>query len=66
MTDLYKLTLREAVQRIRSGRLAPTQYMQSLLARIDQLESEVQAWQWLDRSRADELAQRADQTGTEP
>jgi Asp-tRNA(Asn)/Glu-tRNA(Gln) amidotransferase A subunit family amidase len=62
MTDLYKLTLREAAQRIRSGRLAPTQYMQSLLARIDQLESEVQAWQWLDRSRAAELAKRADQT----
>jgi Asp-tRNA(Asn)/Glu-tRNA(Gln) amidotransferase A subunit family amidase len=60
MTELYKLTLREAAQRIRSGRLAPSEYMQSLLARIDRLENDVQAWQWLDRARAAELAKRAD------
>jgi Asp-tRNA(Asn)/Glu-tRNA(Gln) amidotransferase A subunit family amidase len=60
MIELYKLTLREAAQRIRSGRLAPSAYMQSLLARIDEIEGEVQAWQWLDRPRAMQLAKQAD------
>jgi Asp-tRNA(Asn)/Glu-tRNA(Gln) amidotransferase A subunit family amidase len=61
MTDLHKLTLREAAQRIRSARLTPSDYMKGLLARIDRLENDVQAWQWLDRGRAIGLATRVDQ-----
>ncbi|HZP93113.1 MAG TPA: amidase [Burkholderiales bacterium] len=60
MTELYKLSLREVVQRIRSGLLRPSDYMNSLLARIERLEKVVQAWQWLDGGRARELASRAD------
>lgn len=61
MTDLFKLGLREAAQRIRAGRLQPSHYMASLLERIERLEREVQAWQWLDRARATEAAKQADQ-----
>jgi Asp-tRNA(Asn)/Glu-tRNA(Gln) amidotransferase A subunit family amidase len=60
MSDLYKLGLREAAQRIRAGRLQPSAYMSSLLARIDRMEGEIQAWQWLDRTRAMTLAHEAD------
>ena len=62
MSDLYKLGLREAAQRIRSGRLQTGDYIGGLLTRIDRLEPDVQAWQWLDRARAVELARQADQT----
>jgi aspartyl-tRNA(Asn)/glutamyl-tRNA(Gln) amidotransferase subunit A len=60
MAELYKLTLREAALRIRSGKLSSADYTRDLLARIDALEKDVQAWQWLDRARAEELAARAD------
>lgn len=60
MTDLYKLTLREAAQRIRSGRLTSVNYTKSLLARIVALEKNVQAWQWLSLDRAMTLAENAD------
>ncbi len=60
MTELYRLGLREAALRIRSGMLSSTEYTKVLLARIDALEKDVQAWQWLDRDRALELAARAD------
>lgn len=59
MTELYKLTLREAAERIRSGRLTSTDYTQSLLARIVALEQDVQAWQWLSLDRAVSLAAKA-------
>src|SRR3970282_409749 len=61
MTDLYKLSLREAAQRIRSGRLTSAGYMKSLLARIVALEKNFQAWQWLSLDRALALAEKADQ-----
>jgi Asp-tRNA(Asn)/Glu-tRNA(Gln) amidotransferase A subunit family amidase len=61
MTDLFKLGLREAAQRIRAGRLQPSHYMASLLERIERLEGQVQAWEWLDRARAIEAARQADQ-----
>ncbi|MEO8165279.1 MAG: amidase [Betaproteobacteria bacterium] len=60
MTELYRLGLREAALRIRSGMLSSADYTQALIARIDALEKDVQAWQWLDRDRALELAKRAD------
>ena len=61
MTELYKLTLREAAERIRSGRLTSTDYTKGLLARIVALEQDVQAWQWLSLDRAVTLAARAGQ-----
>jgi len=60
MSDLYKLGLHDAAKRIRSGKIKPSAYLQSLLARIDAAENSVQAWQWLDRERALELALAAD------
>src|SRR6266850_5766449 len=61
MTDLYKLSLREAAERIRSGRITSTDYTKSLLARIVALEKNVQAWQWLSLDRAMTLAEKAGQ-----
>ena len=55
MTELYKLSLSEAAERIRSGRLTSTDYTKSLLARIVALEKNVQAWQWLSLDRAAEI-----------
>jgi len=60
MTELYRLGLRDAALRIRSGKLTSADYTRDLIARIDALEQEVKAWQWLDRTRAMELAARAD------
>lgn len=60
MTDLYKLGLHEAAKRIRSGKLKPSALMESLLGRIDAMEKKISAWQWLDRTRALELARSAD------
>ncbi len=60
MTDSYKLSLREAALRIRSGRLSSSAYTRSLLTRTATLEKDVQAWQWLDRPRALALAEAAD------
>ena len=60
MTDLYQLNLHEAATRIRSGRMRAGDYMRSLLARIDKLEGDVRAWQWLDRDRALAAADAAD------
>ena len=64
MSDLYKLGLHEAAKRIRSGKLKPSAYLDSLLARIDDCEDTVQAWQWLDRERAIALAHSADPAAT--
>ena len=43
------LSLVEAASAIRSGTLSPLEYVRSLLARIDQLDSRVQAWVTVDR-----------------
>ncbi|UCH47520.1 MAG: amidase [Betaproteobacteria bacterium] len=64
MTEPYKIGLHDAAKRIRSGKLKPSTYLQSLLARIDSLEQTVKAWQWLDRERAMELARTADSAAT--
>jgi len=64
MTELYELGLHEAAKRIRSGKLKPSTYMQSLLARIDALDGTIKAWQWLDRERAIEMARAADTAAT--
>ena len=64
MTELHRIGLHDAAKRIRSGKLKPSTYLQSLLARIDSLEATVKAWQWLDRERAAELARAADPAAT--
>ena len=64
MTEPYKLGLHEAAKKIRSGKLKPSVYLASLLSRIDALEDKVEAWQWLDRDRAIELARAADSAAT--
>src|SRR5258706_13815830 len=60
MTELYKLSLREAALRIRSGKLTSPGSTRDLIARIDALERDVQGWQGLDRPRALALAGQAD------
>ncbi len=60
MSDYYKLGLHDAAKRVRLGKLKPSAYLHSLLARIDAVDDSVQAWQWLDRERAVELARVAD------
>ncbi|MEQ1879513.1 MAG: amidase [Burkholderiales bacterium] len=64
MSNLYKLSLREAAQLIRSGRMTSANYTHSLLERIGALEKDVQAWQWLDTARAMALAAAADTANT--
>ena len=60
MTELYKLGLCEAAQRIRAGKLTGAAYLQDLLSRINAMEKDVQAWQWLDQGRVLALAAEAD------
>ena len=60
MNDLYQMSLAEAVRRLASCEISGEAYVRSLLARIDQLEPQVQAWQLLDRERALEAAREAD------
>jgi Asp-tRNA(Asn)/Glu-tRNA(Gln) amidotransferase A subunit family amidase len=60
MNDLYQMSLAEAVRRLASGEISSEAYVRSLLARVDQLEPQVQAWQLLDRERALEAAREAD------
>ena len=64
MSDYYKLGLHDAAKRIRTGKLKPSAYLKSLLARIDALDDDVQAWKWLDRQRALDLAHAADSAAT--
>jgi Asp-tRNA(Asn)/Glu-tRNA(Gln) amidotransferase A subunit family amidase len=60
MDDLYSLGLAEAVRRLSSSEMTSEAYTRALLARIDQLEERVQAWQTLDKERAVEAAREAD------
>jgi len=60
MDDLYSLSLVEAVRRLSSGEMTSEAYARGLLARIEQIEDRVQAWQWLDKERALQSAREAD------
>ena len=60
MDELYSLSLIEAVRRLSSSEMTSEAYTRSLLARIEQLEQRVQAWQSLNKERALELAREAD------
>ncbi len=56
----YALTLAAAIDAMRSGALSCTALTQSLLARIDATDANVQAWAWLDRERALDAARAID------
>lgn len=60
MERLYRLGLRDAVERVREGSLACAELMRACLARYAALEPRIDAWQWIDPARAMELAERAD------
>ena len=49
MTEPYELSVVEAAAQIRQGSLSPVTLAESLLARIDTLDGDVQAWATIDR-----------------
>lgn len=48
-SDFENLTLTEASGEIRKGKLSPMEYAQSLFARIDKVDPQVQAWVTMNR-----------------
>ena len=54
--DPYRLTVSEAAERIRKGKLTPTDLLESLLMRIDDLEPRLEAWVTVDAERARKAA----------
>lgn len=55
-----ELSLVEAASAIRGGSLSPVEYAQALLARIDRIESRVQAWVTIDREAVVAEARRCE------
>lgn len=69
MTGLERLSLCDAVERLRDGDLTSADYTAALLARTESLEKNIHAFAWLDRGRALSAARAADArhaTGTKP
>jgi len=60
-TAFYALGLREAARAIHKGDLSSEALTRALLERIHAYEDRVQAFQWIDSSRALDLACRADE-----
>jgi Asp-tRNA(Asn)/Glu-tRNA(Gln) amidotransferase A subunit family amidase len=60
MDELFSLSLTDAVRRLSSGEITSEAYTRSVLARTDLLEPRIQAFQFLDKERAIELAREAD------
>ena len=58
--SLGALGLAEAAAHIREGRIRSVELVQDCLARIDQVDAEVQAWAFLDREHALRRAEAAD------
>lgn len=58
--SLRALSLAEAVQHIRDGRIKSVELVADCLARIDQVDADVQAWAFLDREHAMRQAEAAD------
>jgi Asp-tRNA(Asn)/Glu-tRNA(Gln) amidotransferase A subunit family amidase len=52
LSRLVSLTAAEAAQAIRAGSISSVQYVEACLARIRDLEPQVQAWQFLDEAHA--------------
>ena len=49
MPELHELSVVEAAAQIREGTLSPVALVESLLARIDALDGDLQAWVTIDR-----------------
>ena len=69
MTGLERLSLCDAVERLRVGDLTCADYTAALLARSESLEKTIHAFAWLDRGHALAAARAADTrraAGTKP
>ncbi len=60
MSAYWKLSLSEGLRRMEEGTLGATEWLRSLLARIDACEEKVKAWVQVDREGALEAARKAD------
>ena len=49
MAELFQLTVSESADQIKQGNLSPVALAQSLLDRIDYLDSSLKAWVTIDR-----------------
>ena len=58
--NLEGLSLIEAANSIRNGSLSPVDYVEGLLARVDKVESRVQAWTTIDRDAVRAEARQLD------
>jgi len=65
MTDPTQLSARECAARIARGELSAERLMQALLARVQEREPQVRAWEWLDPQQA-LAAARASDAGAAP
>jgi Asp-tRNA(Asn)/Glu-tRNA(Gln) amidotransferase A subunit family amidase len=69
ISELERLSLRAAVERLRAGELTCVDYTAALLARTGSLEQTLHAFAWLDRGHALAAARAADAlraAGTKP
>ena len=58
MPELHELSVAEAAAQIREGTLSPVALAESLLARIDALDGDLQAWVTIDRDAVISAAQQ--------
>jgi aspartyl-tRNA(Asn)/glutamyl-tRNA(Gln) amidotransferase subunit A len=65
MTEPWRLTLSEGIDRIKEGSLSSADWVQSLVSRIDQCEDQVKAWVQVDRNGALKAAQKVDEARAE-
>ena len=56
MSEPYKLTVTEVAKRIKGGQLTPVDLLESLLARIEELEPRLDAWVTIDAEAARKAA----------
>ena len=60
MPELHELTVAEAARLIRGGQLSPVELVEHLVARAEDVDSRVQAWETLDATRALATARTAE------
>ena len=61
MPEAYTLSVSDAAEQVRSGQLAPTDYANALLDRIDSHEPDLQAWVTIDREAVISDARKREQ-----
>lgn len=61
LTDLHLLSATEAARLIREGIISSEQFVEACLARIGEVEGQIQAWAFLDRDYALQQARAADE-----